>query len=401
MQCTSWNETALFRAESPVLTGMRAPSFDATTSLVSRGLGVTPSLLIDSFGPASQADLLDIVSMRAANRGAATPWDDEAYLRWRYQLDCTKSGWGQLYVLRHHRQIIGLIGTELITLDVEGRQRSGQRVQDILIAPHTRDSGLGLWLKQAVFRDGDFTMTVGCNANSIGTVRRIYDSVARRETHVMPLDISSLLRRRLGNRSWVEPLATIGNTAARLWRSGHQLRGWRGARLELADRFTDEMLAGLQGQKNTSQISMARQADHLNWRMINNPRARYRVSTAWINDRCIGYTAASVTNDLGGSSHTSELRLSDWCFAPGFSTPAVSVLLPELCQFGRASGCDRITTTVLGCGSHTWLGRGGFLRRPAGEFDVLGIRWSDRSFAQGQAKSLDWAMTELAGDSDG
>jgi hypothetical protein len=58
-------------------------------------------------------------------------------------------------------------------------------------------------------------------------------------------------------------------------------------------------------------------------------------------------------------------------------------------------------TTVLGCGLDTWLGRSGFLRRPAGEFDVLGIRWSDRSFAQGQAKNLDWAMTELAGDSDG
>jgi len=391
----------LFRAESPALTGMRVPSFDATTSLVSRGLGITPSLLIDSFGPASQADLLEIVSMRAANRGAATPWDDEAYLRWRYQLDCTKPAWGQLYVLRHQRQIIGLIGTESMVLDVDGLQRSGRRVQDILIEPHTRDSGLGLWLKQAVFRDGDFTMTVGCNAYSIGTVRRIYDSVARRETYVMPLDISSLLRRRFGNRSWVEPLATIGNTAARLWRSGHQLRGWRGARLELADRFTDEMLAGLQGQKNTSQISMLRKADHLNWRLIDNPRACYRISSAWIKDRCIGYMAASVTNDLSGTTHTSALRLVDWCFAPGFSAPAVSVLLPELYHFGRANGCERITTTVLGCGSDTWLGRSGFLRRPAGEFDVLGIHWSDRNFTHGRVKNLAWAMTDLAGDSDG
>jgi hypothetical protein len=380
---------------------MRVPSFDATTSLVSRGLGITPSLLIDSFGPASQADLLEIVSMRVANRGAAAPWDDEAYLRWRYQLDCAKPAWGQLYVLRHQRQIIGVIGTESMVLDVDGLQRSGQRVQDILIAPHTRDSGLGLWLKQAVFRDGDFTMTVGCNANSIGTVRRIYDSVARRETHVMPLDISSLLRRKFGNRSWVEPLATIGNTAAGLWRSGHQLRGWRGARLELADRFTDEMLAGLQGQKNTSQISMAKNADHLNWRLIDNPRTRYRVSSAWMKDRCIGYMAASVTNELRGTSHTRALRLIDWCFAPSFSTSASSVLLPELCRFGRASGCERITTTVLGCGSDTWLGRSGFVRRPAGEFDVLGIRWRDRSFAQGQAKNLAWAMKDLAGDSDG
>jgi hypothetical protein len=391
----------LFRAESPALTGMRVPSFDATTSLVSRGLGIPPSLLIDSFGPASQADLLGIVSMRAANRGAATPWDDEAYLRWRYQLDSTDAGWGQLYALRHQRQIIGLIGTESIMLDVEGRQCSGQRVQDILIAPHTRESGLGLWLKQVVFRDGDFTMTVGCNANSIGTVRRIYDSVARRETHVMPLDISSLLRRKFGNGPWVEPFARVGNTAAGLWRSGHRLWDWRGTRLELADRFTDEMLAGLQGEKNMSQIGMVRKADHLNWRLIDNPRVRYRVSSAWIKDRCIGYMAASVTNDLGGTSHTTALRLIDWCFAPGFSTPAVSVLLPELCHFGRANGCERITTTVLGCESDTWLGRSGFLRRPAGEFDVLGIRWSDRSFAQEQAKNLDWAMTELAGDSDG
>jgi hypothetical protein len=391
----------LFRAESPALTGMRVPSFDATTSLVSRGLGITPSLLIDSFGPASQADLLEIGSMRAANRGAAAPWDDEAYLRWRYQLDSTEAGWGQLYALRHQRQIIGLIGTESIMLDVEGRQRSGQRVQDILIAPHTRESGLGLWLKQAVFRDGDFTMTVGCNANSIGTVRRIYDSVTRRETFVMPLDISSLLRRRFGNLPWVKPIATIGNTAAGLWRSGHRLWDWRGTRLELADRFTDEMLAGLQGEKNMSQIGMVRKADHLNWRLIDNPRVRYRISSAWIKDRCIGYMAASVTNDLGNTSHTTALRLIDWCFAPGFSNPAVSVLLPELCHFGRANGCERIMTTVLGCGLDTWLGRSGFLRRPAGEFDVLGIRWSDRSFAQGQAKNLDWTMTELAGDSDG
>jgi hypothetical protein len=383
---------------------MRVPSFDATTSLVSRGLGITPSLLIDSFGPASQADLLEIVSMRAANRGAAAPWDDEAYLRWRYQLDSTKTGWGQLYVLRHQRQIIGLIGTESIVLDVDGLQRSGQRVQDILIAPHTRESGLGIWLKQAVFRDGDFTMTVGCNANSIGTVRRLYDSVARRETYVMPLDISSLLRRKFGNRSWVEPLATIGNTAAGLWRSGHQLRGWPGwpgARLELTDRFTDEMLAGLRGGRHTSQIGIVRNADYLNWRLIDNPRARYRIISAWIKDLCVGYMAASVDSDLGGADHTSALRLIDWCFAPGFSTQAVSVLLPKLCHFGRANGCERMTTTLLGCGSDTWLGRSGFVRRPAGEFDVLGIHWSDRSFAQGQVKNLAWAMTDLAGDSDG
>ncbi|MEQ1517384.1 MAG: hypothetical protein ABL931_12945, partial [Usitatibacteraceae bacterium] len=150
------------------------PSFESTTKLVARALGIEAEKLLMGVRVATLSDLSAIVAFRLRHIREQIRWDDTAYLKWRYGLGRDDFGLGDLWVFELGDRLLGIVGAEDMGCFHAGQHMTGTRTMDILIDESVRHTGLGIWLNQAMFRKGAFTLAVGANENSIGTVKRLF-----------------------------------------------------------------------------------------------------------------------------------------------------------------------------------------------------------------------------------
>ena len=167
----------LRRAPSPL------PSFEKTTKLVARALGMKPDELRAGFRPATRAELPQILSIRRKILGDHLRWDDERYLTWRYDFDGASrdEARGTCFVVLRNERVLGLVGAEHMRLTYDDDRLRSLLIMDIAVDPSIDGSGLGIWMDLALFDVHPIVLAIGANPNSIGLVQKLFHALGYRE----------------------------------------------------------------------------------------------------------------------------------------------------------------------------------------------------------------------------
>lgn len=373
------------------------PSFAKTSGLVARALGMSAGQLYDSFRAATAADLPSILGVRRQVIGDQLRWDDERYLRWRYDFDGRRRGRNRCLVVAKDGRLLGFIGTEDVWL-VRGQDAlPALSLMDIMLDPAFDGSGLGIWLNMAIFEQYPQVFEIGANPNSIGLIRRLYRILAIRNHFVSPVNLSRYVRTRLKLGAASTLLARPVNLGVRAMQWATSRRApftWGFAPIR---RFDESVHDLFDRRWNPGEVTFARTSSYLNWRLFENPRANYEVIGAYRSGRLIGYMAFQVTTRYDGLS---ELAVIDWLVDAEYGARAFRQLLLR----GRAEAVrrnlDLMSVTPLHHATEKLLPALGFIRQTH-EFNTVGVRFREPLPWPELHDPASWFLTEANTDRDG
>ncbi|MFT3762461.1 MAG: hypothetical protein QM761_07580 [Pseudoxanthomonas sp.] len=362
-----------------------------TTFLFARALGWSPQQLRERFRPATVEDLPALLAFRKRR-----DWDDAAYLRWRYGLQEEGGArYGQLWLLRSESQVLAAIGRETQPIQHAGRIHDGQLLMDVQVLPELEGRGGGMWLFQAMFERAQTTLAVGANRQSIGLAQRLFTPLPTRSYCVLPLDSAAMLRQK-GYGPWARMGAPVLDAAWALAHRHAQRRKLAGIEVVETGDVSAAWLDALRSALPADTACVLPSAEHLHWRLFDNPRARYRLLVAHRDGRCIGYLA--LRNLAGDRGRITGLHLLDWKVAEDAAADTLTALLQAAIALARAERCDKVFTTVLDASAMPVLRRLGFLIRNS-PMQVCGVRGEPSLLGLGGEGQ--WQITDLSYDSDG
>ena len=372
------------------------PAFETTTKLVARALGISAEALLTGLKKASHADLSAVVEFRHNNFGEQIRWDDAAYLQWRYRLGRSDCGLGDLWVLYGPNRLLGMIGAEDMVCLHAGRRGNGARTMDILVEESARQSGLGVWLNQAMFRGVDFTLAIGANENSAGTVNRLFLPLPARQECVLPINIRHYVQRRFGRGPAADVAITLGNLALHGWRRISTLALMSQIQMRPITRFDDSATV-LTDPDRPNQIQIEHTASFLNRRLFDNPRARYAVTGVYRADQCIGYVAWRIATREDGQTW---LHIIDWQIRGDDRDATLRALLGfTACQAENAA-CSFVMLTLQSQDQRSVFTRAGYWTRKSAGQKIVGIHANDPALLA-TLKAAHWSLTDLSEDIDG
>jgi hypothetical protein len=390
----------------------KAPSFEQTTRLVARALGTRGEQLVAGFRRVCAADLNAVLDLRVRALPEKVAWDDRNYLIWRYQLADTPAEAAaregaarcELWGLWLADALVGIVGREFSEVQYAGRRWRVSRGMDVLIDPIYAASGVGVWLSQAQLDGADASIAVGANVNSIGTIQRLYEAMPSRHSYTLPIDFRRVLPRLgvpKGAAAWL--LGGVLNSLEPLLHWWRRPKGSNPYQIRPIPAFTDELLAPLsaaQLQRSAHRLEIMRSAELLNWRLIDNPRARYEVLGAFDGDRCAGYVAVRLGRGPIGEP---AMQLIDWLtIGEGASAACVlDRLFDAAIRRARARACAVVQAVVLHADGEAALRRLGFLTGRDAPYLVLGLHSRQATLQALASRSEAWCITDLSFDSDG
>ena len=375
------------------------PSFERTSSLVARGLGVTAGELLASFREAGPDDLDAIVALRESVGGKQNRWNDAEYLRWRYGLGATRRAYARYRLLVHKGQVIAGIGAEEFTLRSPAGNIAAACPMDILSLPQYRSFGLGPWLNQALFQQYPLVVALGANSNSIGLVSRLYSLLPGRRCLQFPLNLSTYFEKRVRNSllyALISPLATVAVRTRGAWVTRHFPK--HRARIKQLLRFDASLDAALARDARNNEISISRSADYLNWRYCDNPRASYLILQMHGDDGdVISYV---IYRKVAPQNAARRVEITDWWLAgsapPDTLSALIGALLADVHHFWPAY----VAATALGESLHSQLRAAGFIER-AGEHNATGFQCAQADLLAAIQSVGSWQLTDLGDDVDG
>lgn len=370
----------------------RLPEHEKLGRLVARSLGLDASTLQLGLNPALLADLPDITALRREHLHLSHKWDDGAYLRWRYRLGRTASGFGDLWCLRVRGQVMAIIGVEELHAEFDGRTLVGAQVMDLLVRPEAQDSGLGIWLNQAMLVHHDFTLAVGANQNSAGIVRRMFEPLAPRLTFTHPLDLGPFVRRRWPALATIPLAKHVGNIGLALWRLTLRIRVPRGLALKTVIRLNPQQ--AVPALRMPSRVHLHWDSAHLQQRLLNNPRRQLVLREARRGGAVVGLIAWSMEVDDQGHP---ELHVIDWHHD---HEDTLLGLLHDALREAAALRCSCARLMLQDDAAQRVAARAGFMPSRDDEGRLCGVQSRDPALAVQLAKAR-WSLTDMSDDSDG
>lgn len=314
------------------------PSLAMTTRLVARALGMPPGALAGGLRAAGEGDLPRVLAFRTALVGAGAA-NDEAYLRWRYRLGRTVPALGELWLLEVDNRLLALIGTEDVVLRADQRRVGAGRPMDLQTLPAARESGLGVWMNQAVAARSAALLAIGGNKFSRGIVRRLFTPLAPLRMFTYVIDSTPFLHK-AGLRGPIGGvLAHAGNAAVRVREAWHTWRAGGHCNVQSIERFDgSDPLAD--AQADAESLSFERSATALNHRLFDNPRARYHAAGAYTEGERRGCVAWRVEPGL---EREPQLRVVDLWVADGDDRARViDALLGHTFAAARRARCHAV-----------------------------------------------------------
>jgi hypothetical protein len=347
----------------------RPPAYKQTTSLVARALGMTPDALTDGFRPATPGDLAQVVAIRKQVFGGTPAWDDANYLMWRYRFGSPSSGRGDCWVATRNGDVIGVLGTEDITLRHGDTTVDGLSVMDIAVRPDLEGVGLGPWMAMHLGRRVPCVVAVGSNPRSRSIVTRIFERLPNRRCYNYYVRFGRPLQRRLNSRVVGSIAGSMADAAMAVWRramlprnSPFSIRG--------IDRFDASVDSLTARAHDPNDIWIAHDHVSLNWRIFDNPRAKYTVWGAYENAELVGYMAVHTVVLEGGAR---QLVLEDWLYdVTENRAPAFQALLATALGHAIATRCEDVAVTACHEPSERVMRRIGFVPQ-LNEFETLSV----------------------------
>jgi ribosomal protein S18 acetylase RimI-like enzyme len=374
------------------------PSYEKTTSLVSRALKLNPEALVAAFEPATERDLDAVLALRKRVIGADLVWNDPQYLRWRYHFGAPTRGRGECWVVRRGDELLAMVGSERIELLSHANKVPGLSLMDIAVQPELNGVGLGVWMVMHLFEKSGCLLAVGSNTNSRAIVSRVFDRLPDRRSYAHLIDFKPKLRRSM-RRAWVAAVAsTLANTASGLWRAGLRITSDRSLRVEPLQRFDDsvnELIS--QSLSDTDEISLARDAQFLNWRLRDNPRSDYSIWSAKRGRMLVGYVAVQVKTTRDG---TRLAAIEDLLFAAGPGAAGIAkALLSKVFEHAASQNCERVTLIACHVQTESVLRRMGFFPVRA-TAETLSVKCRDAVMVRTIQAGAPWHLTGANTDRD-
>lgn len=373
--------------------GAVIPLLDKTGRLVARALKTSPEALLSSLRPATLADLPQILSLRAQVFGTEITWDDEAYLSWRYGLGRAGQGAGECWVVVLAGELLGLMGTEDITLRWGGITLAGVRVMDTLIRPDLSDVGLGVWLSLVIKSRHALVLAVGANATSKGLVTRVFDVLPNRRILIHPIRFDHFMAKRTSSAAvaWVGArLASSALSVARAWTLGLGHKGIRVSRLPDLPQQLDRLL---QAAVNPDLIEVVRSRAHWAWR-LSTPRSQFDLWGAWVKGDLVGLM---ITRRDAIEDDRLAWTVMDLVTDRRYQTAAAKALLWSVIGAARGQQVEYLIMPSYRRDVEGLLHKAGFVEQP-NELKIMA--WScqnDALRAHGEA-GADWSFNEIHSD---
>ncbi|MBX3608534.1 MAG: hypothetical protein KF871_01445 [Hydrogenophaga sp.] len=369
----------------------RVPGLAALGRLVARSLGIDVSTLEASLQPVTLDELPDVTEFRRTHLSLSDAWDDPGYLQWRYRLGRDQGGFGELWRVRSQGRLLAILGLEQMEIMLQGEVTQGAQVMDLLVHPDAQESGLGVWINQALLARQAFTLAVGANQNSAGIVRRLFLPLAPRLTLTHLLDLRPFVERRWPRLARL-PLATrLANVGLACWRWTLLRQGDRNIALHTVTRL-DSLPA--EGGHGPNTVQRRHSADYLQRRLFNNPRRALSVRLASRGEAVIGLIAWAVEHDDLGRP---ELHIVHW----QHDQPDTFIaLLQDAVRQANALRCTCVRVLLQDQATQDAALRVGFLHARHDPGRPCGVQASDADLAQRLARAT-WSLTDLTDDSDG
>jgi len=372
------------------------PKLGTTTRLVARAAGLTPERLVAAFREATLDDLPQICDLRRRVLGKLLTWDDSAYLKWRYRFGATGPGRGPCFVVVDEGKLLGMVGSEQLTLWCDGERLDVPSLMDIMIEPSLDGTGLGVWLNLMLFDRFPLAIEIGANPNSLGLITRLYHRLPNRKQYVAPLHWRRVLGRRMKSRVLAATTLPL-DVLYKGWRA-LRLRGllkqWTHRPIERFDASADELFLNRLAPR---EIAVERSSEYLNWRLFGNPRVRYIVMGVYEGERLIGYWAAHLRKLPNG---VRSVDLVDWLIEEAAGIAGLGRLLEHAVRWAESEQADYVSITVLHQISERILGKLGFLRR-SHEYNTVGVHCTDKERWPLMLQAGRWYLTECNTDTDG
>lgn len=381
-------------AEAPLAPNApaRVPEHHKLARLVARSLGLDAAALQEGLQPATEGDLPAVLALRREHLSLNAAGDDGAYLRWRYRLGRADAGFGELWCVRARGELLAIIGTEDLCAELDGQAIAGAQVMDLLVRPDAQDSGLGIWLNQAMLARHGFTLAVGANPNSAGIVRRLFLPLAPCLTFTHPLDLAPFVRRRWPALAQLPLVLRVANAALGLRRLALRRHQPRGLVLHSVSGLAPTLR--VPRTQEPARVHLLRSSAYLQQRLLGNPRRQLSLRAAQRGSEVTGLIAWSIeADDLGRP----ELHVIDWQHD---GEPSLLALLHEALREAAALRCTCVRLMLQDEASQRSAARAGFLPSQGDEGRLCGVQSNDPALAARLAQAR-WGLTDLSDDSDG
>ncbi|MBK1646333.1 hypothetical protein CKO25_17095 [Thiocapsa imhoffii] len=365
--------------------------------MVARALDMTPEVLRASFQPARLHHLASITALRHQVIGSHQPRDDAGYLQWRYDFEGRGDGHGNLMVVARGDQVLGMIGTESVRLAKGQETLDALSLMDIMVDPQLDGTGLGVWLNLAIFASHPVVFEIGANPNSLGLITRLFHRLPNRKQYVTPLSMRRYLAKRLRSPAVAAALAVPTDALLNLWRTAtfrKRPASWSLRELTHFDTAVEHLF---DRRWAAQEITFQRTRDYLNWRLFENPRARYSVLGAFEGENMVGYMAYQID---GSGGDVKVVRLVDWLVDDRWGFDGFRLLVQEIVRHGLAVRADLVNLSPLHARIEHSLWRLGFVTLPSNEFATVGVRCADPIPWPALLDGAAWCLTDANTDFD-
>lgn len=372
-----------------------ALSYEKTTKLVGRALGMEPDELRASFVAATREHLPQILAIRRKILGDRLAWDDDRYLTWRYDFDGVTDPRGKCFVVVRRGEVLGLVGAEHVRLTYGATRLPSLLIMDIAVEPAIDGSGLGIWMDLALFDLHPVVLAIGANPNSIRLVEKLFSALPPRKHFVTPVRFTRFFQKRTGRAHVSALLALPVDFAVRSWRKLARLRD-RGLELRAISRFDDSVEDLFARRIAPAEVTFERTAATLNWRLFGNPRTSYEVTGAYDGATLVGYIAwhPTIRRDA-----LREVGIVDW-IVDAAHPAAFEVLVLDVLKRAARADVDLVHATPLLARVEPSLRRLGF-RAAKRAYNVVGIRVAEPERWPRLLDGGAWYLNEANTDRDG
>jgi len=370
---------------------------EEATSGVSSAMGLSAQALIESFSPASEADLDAIIDLRQRVIGSWIDWDDETYLRWRYRLGRRQQGQGECWVLRQQGRVVALIGTEELLLRTRDVDVRAVRIMDLLVDVTHRQFGLTIWLLMRMAHVHDAVLTLGSNANSRKLVGKLFKRLPDRIRWVANLRLAEPLRRR--QPAMPKPLSHLialpTDMALRAWRNARHAPS-AGLAVTREASVPPEAHLLHRGGQAPSGVDVVRTEAHWRWR-LQSPRMRdHDTWCVRAGGALLGLLIVRHDRPQHGATSWSVL---DLVLGPGLQERALHALLRGLFDHAWRNRVTHIHWIVHRRDLTQALRGWGFVDR-SDDFCTMSLHSQHAALLAAAEEGADWDIGEIHMDSD-
>lgn len=369
---------------------------DKTARLVARTLGCTPDELAAGLRPARADELPAVLELRRQVIGAGLTWDDEAYLRWRYQFGSLGEGLAVCWVCTQGERLLGMIGVEPVELQAGDQSRGAHVTMDIMVRPELDGSGLGVWINQAICERLGCVLAVGSNPNSRGVIARTFEPLPDRRSYTHPLNFGHFMAKRL-SRGWLAALASwAATTAMVLFRLTTLWLASSTVHVAQAHELGPDVASLLVRSQRARRVEVARSVKRLGQRLLHNPRSPAEVWLARQGGELVGLMAVRRTQ-VDGQRHA--LQIMDVVLDRHHEDVVLRALLARVAARGFREGAEYLTVTLYDPELEARFSRLFFRHQPH-PYETMAWSCPEGEFKEAVKARTAWSLMDIHTDRD-